>query len=128
VLDTFPDPTGLNSTWWQNAKNWWNNFWTPAQQFGYKPVLYNQCNAGWRMLFTEGSPINPYYGRDMNGGSSVDVDAAVSAWREGFNHKCEAAQQPGKSTVPICGASALGPNGPILVCSCCEQCDKPKGK
>ena len=45
---------------------------------------------------------------------------------EGFNHKCEAARQPGMVTVPYCGSSALGPDGPILTCSCCQYCDKGK--
>jgi len=113
-----------------NGSSWWNNFinwWKPKPNFGYKPALYSQCDPPYKMLFTEGSPINPYYGEDTNGKSNPDVDAAVTAWREGFNHKCEAQEKPGYTTIAICGRSALGPSGPILVCSCCQKCDT-KGK
>jgi RHS repeat-associated protein len=126
------DPMGLapssGGSWWTNFKNWWNQFWTPAQQFGYKPTLYNLCPNGSTLLFNEGSPINPYYGRDTNGRGDANVEAAYNAWQDAFVHKCEGAQKPGTSTVAFCGASALGPTGPIATCSCCEICQKSGAK
>ena len=120
-------PTGLGpdeSSWWDNLKKRWSNFWKPAPQYGYKPTLYNLCPNNYRLLFNEGSPINPYYGRDTNNRGDPNVEAAYTAWVNAFNHKCEAAQQPGKVAVPFCDASVLGPNGPVATCSCCEICQK----
>jgi RHS repeat-associated protein len=126
------DPAGLDpngqGSWWDKSRQRWHDFWTP-KQFGYAPTLYNLCESGQQLLFNEGSPVNPYYGADTERHTNPQTDAAVTAWREAFNHKCEAAQQPGKSTVVYCGQSVLGPNGPVLTCSCCEFCDnKHKGK
>jgi RHS repeat-associated protein len=130
---TLADPFGL-----QEDPNWFYRFanrflgWLldpPKPKPGTKPFgfgrgLFNLCNAGQTVIFTEGSPVNPYAGKDSNGRTDPKTDAAVSVWRKGLLDRCEKAQTGGNHTVLFCGGSALGPNGPTLVCSCCAECPK----
>jgi hypothetical protein len=118
------DPYGLEQTekgWLQKAKESWNRFWGNDKP----PVLaMNLCPQGYRMLFSEHSLVNRYAHADTQNNPSQHDEDAYNRWREGFNHKCEAAKQPGKYTVAFCGGSAWGPSGPIEFCSCCEGCEE----
>jgi uncharacterized protein RhaS with RHS repeats len=131
---TLTDPLGFapgSPKWWESFKQALRECWKDPWGCGGKPggfgagpdaVARNLCDSskGQKYLFGEGSPVNPYYGKDATSGrSSPETDAAVTAWREAFNAKCYAA----KNRVVFCGESALGPNGPFKVCACCETCE-----
>ncbi|HXZ29068.1 MAG TPA: RHS repeat-associated core domain-containing protein [Terriglobales bacterium] len=121
----FSDPTGLQAkpTAWQRFKDWWRNWWNESSLKG-GPTPFNICNEGDLALFYESSPVNPYRGRDINGKTNPDIQAAYNTWEGNFADRCNALRTQGKNVYPICSKSPLSYGGTSGFCYCCEVCSK----
>jgi hypothetical protein len=112
---SFTDPSGLDSSWWEQFWKW--VFGPPKPKPAPQPKPENSinlCSPGQTRLFAEAGP-NPYY----KGGQGRDD---WFKFQSAFIDKCIAAKKPGKGTVTICSQGA-GILGPFAYCDCCEYCE-----